>query len=363
MQINEQQIEKFLSDDNFLDWVKYPTKENGLFWSTYFKENPSQLIWAEEARSIIEATLDTDNEDVEAYNTIKTQLFAQIEADEKQVPIYPFWQQHWVKIAASIALIVGLSCYYFMILNDDGVYQNNVSAINKNVEMMEVANTSSKSKLIILPDGSTVILQPKSKIGYSKTFDGTTREVALSGEAFFEIEKNPSKPFYVHANELITKVLGTSFIVKAFSNDKHISIEVKTGKVAVCQKNDPKIKDFINQIALVGIVLSPHEKVDFDRVETKLIKIFDDSSEYLSRKRKTNQFDFEDAPIKNVFEIIEREYNVDIIVDEELVKNCSFTASLENQHLFNKMDIICKTIDARYEMIDGKIIVYAQKCN
>ena len=361
MPLQKQQTERFLMDDTFLDWVKYPTPEKDLYWKKFFDENPTQEIWAKEARRIIEMTLATDQPAEEIYSTIKQRLLKQIENIEPIAPtsIKALWRIQWIQVAASIILVLGLAFLYYQLVIVSQVYENNVAEVQHRNEWKEVVNSTFKPQLVVLPDRSTVVLQPNSKIGYSVNFERDKREVVLSGEAFFEVESNPKMPFLVHANELVTKVLGTSFTIKSFSSDKQVQVDVKTGKVAICAKNNPKIKQFINESSLVGVVLVQNEKAEFNRSDDKITKIYEAIAYHKNIKKV---FEFEDVPIKKVFDIIEKEYQVEIDVDEKMIENCTLTASLDNQHLFSKLDIICRVIQARYESIDGKIIVYAQKC-
>jgi len=76
-------------------------------------------------------------------------------------------------------------------------------------------------------------LAPKSKITYPENFENDRRLVILSGEATFDISKDPTKPFLVMANEVTTKVLGTRFNVKAFEEMKDVVVSVQEGKVSV----------------------------------------------------------------------------------------------------------------------------------
>ena len=99
--------------------------------------------------------------------------------------------------------------------------------------MVEQTNNSNMPQIITLSDGSSVLLQPNSKLSYPKIFIGNQRKVYLSGEAFFEISKNPKKPFFVYANEIVTKVVGTSFRIRAYSNQPNVEVLVRTGKVKV----------------------------------------------------------------------------------------------------------------------------------
>ena len=238
----------------------------------------------------------------------------------------------------------------------NAVYEQNVAKVQQQKPWTEIVNNSLQPQLVVLPDHSTVVLQPKSKIGYKTLFEGATREVVLSGKAFFEIERNPAKPFFVHANELVTKVLGTSFTIEAFATEKQINVLVQTGSVAVCSQADTQIKAFMNQTTLTGLVLQANEAAAYNRSNNTLSKI-------IAKAHTTSQlFELEEVPVTKVFKSIEKEYNVDIVVDEEMIAHCTITASLSNKHLFNKLDIICRVIQARYELIQGKIVVYAQKC-
>ena len=89
---------------------------------------------------------------------------------------------------------------------------------------------------IELPDGTQVWLNKNSKIEYPKVFDGDERQVYLQGEAFFEVVPNPDKPFIVKSDRISTRVLGTSFDVKAYNGDETASVSVATGKVEVSKE-------------------------------------------------------------------------------------------------------------------------------
>ncbi len=91
-------------------------------------------------------------------------------------------------------------------------------------------------RLVRLPDGSRVWLNEGTKIEYPENFDGSTRNIVLTGEAFFEVEKDSSKPFIISSGLIKTTVLGTSFNVKAYNGTVPL-VEVRTGKVKVENKN------------------------------------------------------------------------------------------------------------------------------
>lgn len=102
---------------------------------------------------------------------------------------------------------------------------------------METKTSGSKEVVSVeLSDGTQVWLNKNSKLEYPKTFDGDERQVYLQGEAFFEVVPNPEKPFIVKSDKLSTRVLGTSFDVKAYNGDETASVSVATGKVEVSKE-------------------------------------------------------------------------------------------------------------------------------
>lgn len=122
------------------------------------------------------------------------------------------------KIAASIILVT--SMVYAMAYFSGHILKETVER-----------QTASEMDIFYLPDSSVVWLNKNSTLTYSKDFDGDERVVYLEGEAFFDVVKNPNKPFIIHAEGTTTKVLGTSFDLKAYKDAQEVSLTVMTGKV------------------------------------------------------------------------------------------------------------------------------------
>src|SRR5690606_5880596 len=103
-------------------------------------------------------------------------------------------------------------------------------------------------------------------------FDSLRREVNLTGEAFFEVTKNPDQPFFVYANELIAKVHGTSFSIKAGENEANILVAVKTGKVSVFTRSDVNAAEYKTNKDLTALLLTPNQQATFERDQARLIR-------------------------------------------------------------------------------------------
>ena len=207
------------------------------------------------------------------------------------------------------------------------------------------------------------MLQPNSKLSYPKIFVGNERKVYLSGEGFFEISKNPQKPFFVFANEIVTKVVGTSFKIKAYANQPNIEVVVRTGKVKV--RSNEIITSSKDQL----IVLLPNQALRFVRKNLIFNKITDiTQDESLSHSTSTIEqlgFEFTDIPVAQIFKTIEQAYLVKIDFPQAKLKDCYLTTSLGDQPLPEKLKIICKSLgnNSSYEMNGNQIIIISDGCN
>lgn len=227
-------------------------------------------------------------------------------------------------------------------------------------EIYEKENLTSKPLFISLPDESSVILQPHSKISYSpQQYNKTKREVILSGEAFFEVQKNSEVPFFVYANELITKVLGTSFTIK--TNSSETEVIVKTGRVSVIMQNDIHKNEKISGKTLEGFVLSANEQVKVIN-DQKIEKPVIVKQEELLQPIQKLSFDFDETPATEIIEVIKKAYHIEISYNKEKLSNCKLTAHLSDEPLIEKIKLICIALDATYEESDNKFFIKSSGC-
>lgn len=260
-------------------------------------------------------------------------------------------------IAASVLLCI-LS--YFFVAHEPHVDQQSVSLQAKNsVKWKVVPNSGDTPQVIMLPDGSKVTLEPQSQLKFSALFDEIERAVTLDGEAFFEVAHNKERPFLVRTNNLITKVLGTSFSVKAFRGEKDVVVSVKTGKVTV----------YINQNARSDspenpeVILTPNQKIVYDKRNNKLSKSIVDFPQVILPEEEVKRMRFEAAPVTDIFEAIEKIYGVDLVFDADKFSGCSLTSVISDGDLYKRLDIICKAIGATYSLNENQIVIDGPGCN
>ncbi len=348
-------LEALILDDYFIDWVKYPTEESNLFWGEFRNQNLVNQKLIVNARLAVESLIIASKPHLDETDkpSIWTNLQPQIEVESETK--LKFWIR-W-SAAASILLFLGFGIWHFINKSTDNQQVTVQSKIKSN-ENIEIKNTTKIAQKITFSDKSIVVLKPNSSITYQKDFKGNNREVYLSGEAFFDVKKNPAKPFIVYANDVITKVLGTSFNIKAFQNQE-VLVTVKTGKVSVFYNYPKKNTD----LEVDGIVLTPNQQVlvsaDNENFKRTIVAI----PLPIILKADLEKFNFNDAPINEIFEAIKEVYGIEIVFDKDVLVNCNLTTSLTNESLFQKLDIICEGIGATYKVVDAQIIVSSNGCN
>jgi ferric-dicitrate binding protein FerR (iron transport regulator) len=229
-------------------------------------------------------------------------------------------------------------------------------------KLSENVNKTAVPQRITLEDGSYVILKPASKIAYSQHIRRDKREVYLEGQAFFQVAKDPTRPFYVYTNDLVTKVLGTSFDVQAFPNEETVRIIVHTGKVTVYQRKSNKAEQELAKTN--ATIITPNQQVQFNRHLTSITRTIAGQPQVINTSiiKSTNQLVFTDAAASDVLLAIQKAYGISIVFDEELLSHCSFTGTFTNETFFEKINLVCKAIEATYEQADGQVIITGHDC-
>lgn len=356
---NKYTFEDFIVDDDFIQWAKCPTVETDNFWHTFIKNETSKSTTIQKAKLAVQqlAIAAKQTAPIAEIPVIWNGIEEDLNAKSELIVLRSSLKK-WA-VAASIVLILGLGFWwkFYVSPSENSIYSNLTA--NSPKPLNEIINTSSNELAVKFPDGSTALLKPNSRLSYHKTFEGKLREVYLAGEAFFEVTKNPKKPFMVYANGLITKVLGTSFSVKAFEKDKEVIVNVATGKVSVYTQNTARNQD----PEINGVVLTPNQKMIYGKEDKRFIRTLTEKPSVIITDKELQQFSFHDAPIEQIFLAIEGAYGVKIIFDKDIVSNCHLTTSLTNENLFEKLDIICAGIEANYKIVDAQIIITGNGCN
>jgi transmembrane sensor len=259
-------------------------------------------------------------------------------------------------IAASLLLFMAS---YIIYRNDTNVFVEHTVPRIETPTWTHIVNTEKTTKRFTLPDGSHVTFEPQSRLKYSSLFNQNVRDVYFEGDALFEVQRNEQRPFVVHTAEVTTTVLGTSFRVRALEKDKDITVAVRTGRVSVTHPEDKKARD----PKPAEIILTPNQQVIYDRYEKTILRKLVEVPIPILPPEKIKLMRFEEGPVADIFDAIEKVYGVEIVFDKDRFSSCALTTSISDGGLYNRLDIICKAIGAEYTLHDYQIEIKGTGCN
>lgn len=266
------------------------------------------------------------------------------------------WLDHPVRtwaIAAGISVLI-VSGIFLITTPREG----NRESTGLMVSERKVVNTTPGEKEFILEDGTRVVLKPESRLCFQEPFDRSQRLVTLEGEAFFDVSRDTLRPFLVNSGEVITKVLGTSFTITAFPDDDNITVSVQTGKVSVITKN--------GQHATAGqsdeTILTPNQKIIYNKTMQLVSRSIVNEPVPVVPDEVIRRMHFEAAPISEIFQALEEVYGVDIDFDADVFASCILTTSIADGSIYNRLNMICKAIDAQYEIKEDHIEITGDGC-
>jgi ferric-dicitrate binding protein FerR (iron transport regulator) len=157
-------------------------------------------------------------------------------------------------------------------------------------------------------------------------------------------------------------VLGTSFDVQAFPNNDTVRIIVHTGNVTVYQRKSNQAEQELAKTN--ATIISPNQQVQFNRHLANVTRSIVGQPQVINTSiiKSTSQLVFTDAAASDVLLAIQKAYGISIVFDEELLSHCSFTGTFTNESFFEKINLVCKAIEATYEQADGQVIISGHDC-
>lgn len=334
MQYGDYKVEDFLFDEYFVRWVKKPGPETDHFWESWIEKNPAKIKTINEAREIIisiryknlyQPSKEEYNEVLE--NIVKPSNPLSFLRYSKKKGIFYLM----IKYAAALLFVLSFSSII--------VYLNLKSKKDvrvKSVELIEKTNPNGQKITFNLDDGTKVKLNSGSKLTYQKVFDENERRVNLEGEAFFEVKKDESRPFIVETKDLITTVLGTSFNIQSYKEEKKSMVAVSSGKVKVMKIQKVNTSD--NQYFL----LNKNQMITYSALDNSIVKNEPVPEQVFSWKE--NIIHFDQSEFENVISTLQRWYGVEFIINNGSSFAGRFNAKYNNEPL----DLILEGIKGEY---------------
>ncbi|MCG8323414.1 MAG: DUF4974 domain-containing protein [Cytophagales bacterium] len=371
MHYEKYQVEDFVLDRSFREWVLGADGESAAFWERWISDHPHKRKLIVEAREIV-LSVETDqisfpdckNQEmwgavtkVMEEDSIVDHILEERVEEGKSGTSPSALPYHLIKndpsktnkrgskyfrAAASVTIIVGLSF---------GLYQLNrpekVAGTSEQTQYIKRENPPGIKSVITLSDGTKVSLNATSRLEFPNAFKGEKRLVYLSGEAFFEVQKDPEKPFIVITNKIATTVIGTSFNIEAFPEDAQISISLVEGKVKVEAFDDEG-----QYKKTAETFLTPGEQVIYKDGQALKKERFDRE---VVTAWKDGILNFKKADFEEIIDKLEKWYGVEFKVLNQNREDIRFSGTFQNETLKNVLEAISYSQKFTYH-IEGENI-------
>jgi transmembrane sensor len=256
------------------------------------------------------------------------------------------WFKQSLKYAAIITILLGFGTVFYFTQTTEGEPQN-IAWTSKHTE-------TGKKVTFKLGDGSIIKLNSNSTLEFPETFDPAKREVILTGEAFFDVSKDASRPFTIRTGDIITTVLGTSFNIHAYPESEEIKVSVLTGKV--------KVQNIANNTSNDDsdvVYLNPGRKATYPKGKDQLIVSSFDQNEEMAWKDGVIYFN--QASESDVIQKLTSWYGVEISVENNGLEEWDLTANFDNQSLSEVLKSLGHTAKFEHEIIEKKVTIKYSK--
>ncbi|WP_143310847.1 FecR family protein [Chitinophaga vietnamensis] len=236
-------------------------------------------------------------------------------------------------------------------------------------EIAEIQTRDGSRSKAVLPDGSEVWLNGGSRITYNPAMNnGNTREIFLSGEAFFNVAKNADRPFIIHTARMDVKVLGTEFNVKAYPNDKTAETSLISGAVEVWINNGQTRKVLLEPSQKIVLNIAPempatapknndqntHASAAF-KIEN--VKVNPQDSVVKETAWCDNLLVFDNESFEEIATSMERWYGIQIHLANNKLKTYHFTGTFKNETFTEVLEALKVTSPFHYRIVGNEVFI------
>jgi len=273
---------------------------------------------------------------------LETEMEQQLLYNIRQIPqeaAAPVRRMRWWQVAAAAVLLFAIgSSVYYLVRRPAPV-----------VQQLVFSTQPGQHRQLRLPDGTQVWLSPASTLQYPERFSGHTREVALNGEAFFDVAQQAAQPFIIHSGAVDTRVLGTSFNIQAYARQPDIGVTVVSGRVAV-------------QAAHTGaIALNPQQRAVFNKRTGGMQRQEHIDTEQLLLRRN-GILKYRSASLATVVQELGYYYNVTINI-EGSIEGCFYFGEFNtNDRLEKALHQLCLTLNATLLKNGNTYVIRKGRC-
>lgn len=379
MNYREYDAEDLLLETSFLNYCLAANDLDVLFWENWLLENPDKAGVAKQAQEMF---LLLNGQHTAAqfreHQSKFREAFSQHLGEEQSGDGHLFYTRgeqagrrsrsrkigrYVVGMAASLLLLIAVRQLI--------LHRNDADKAILEQDKHTYVSMPGERKSFQLPDGSTVLLNGGSTLSITPAFNQVNREVSLEGEAYFDVAQNAGKPFVIQAGDMCVKVLGTTFNVKAYPQDKTLETVLIRGSVEVTLKDLPRSNVILKpQQKIVierpakkeggiqdSVIHSNHYGMANGKVAVKNVQLLADDSTVMETSWTMNRLVFDNETLAVVATKIERWYGVKVQIDPAIADTYTFTGIFENESIQQMLKALQLSLPFHYKLEDKTLFI------
>jgi len=338
-------VDDFLKDEFFLRWVLHPHPDTDHFWEKWMENHPEKLDTVNKARMFVERMNYRDQfamSDADYTRIFENLMRYKKQRDSTRAENGPRRQTGFWGFPVAAAILLLATALITLFVSDFWFFSRDFASETALGDVKVEAAPPGSRLSLVLPDGTKVKLNGGSKISYSQNFEAASRTVYLQGEAFLQVTRDENRPFVIHVDGLKTRVLGTSFNIRA--NRKEVRVAVVEGLVQVTTAQGSS-----SMVRPDSIAVYKQEERALTIQKFNLLEEIGWKDDILF---------FEKTPLKDVFEKLESWYGVSIVVSGDVSLNEPYSGKYHEQSLENVLSGIGYTSGFNYSIQEKKVTVF-----
>ncbi len=310
--------------------------EEQQFVDDWVRESAANQHYFDQIKSIFEkaaaVSVQLQFDEDAAWRKVKSKITPK----QKQIFLSPTFLNFSsvLRIAAGVIIVLGISFFAFQWF----YAPSELLAVNSDNQIINDT----------LPDGSFAVLNKKSELAYEYNKRSNTRKVKLSGEAYFEVKHEETKPFVIETDEVIIKDIGTAFNVKAYPGSDTVQVFVESGEVQFYTLKNPGLNLKAGEIGIYNKSIKEFSRIA--RLDTNALAY------------KTKIFSFNNTELQSAIEMLNEVYESKIVLANKAIGRCRLTVNFNNDNIENIADIIAETLNLTVTKKNGEWILDGTGC-
>ncbi|GAB3172929.1 FecR family protein [Telluribacter humicola] len=345
----------FLLDADFLAWIQGQAPESDPVWQQWLAESPTMKAEVEKAKQLNAALSFREKKISPRLVDAEWEKLVQ-GVEDRQTDWYPEETTQRTRILPVLQRVAAAAVLLLVVVwvGKGVLVPGGPEATTTPMTQRDVAN--GQQLTIKLTDGTVIKLNAGSTLSYPEKFRSKTREVHLTGEAFFEVASDPNAPFIIHTEDVQIRVIGTKFSVKAYPEGDDVQVAVVEGKVGINPSEQASAQPSTAS-EKKEVYLTPNEMATFEKDKKEINVTSFDETELLGWK--DGILYFEKADFAEVVRKLERWYGVKIRIQagKKVDPEWRFSGKFENKSIDYILNVCSYPDRFTYELTDREVII------